>query len=145
MITEHIFAWHFKKVPRRSDARHRRSSSSMRADDESQKNGETKRTFASRRATASLAISSPFATLFFFFRLDATSNPKLENFPYKKKARDDDAGRRSGRCRPASREGFSKESARSIDDARSERRRPFPFLPGGGFLVRGASRFGVRC
>ncbi len=99
------------------------------------KNGETKRIFASRRATASLAISSPFATLIFFFRLDATSNPKLENFPYQKKARDDDAGRRSGRCRPASREGFSKESARSIDDARSERRRPFPFLPGGGFLV----------
>ena len=133
MITEHIFAWHFKKVPRRSDARHRRSSSSMRADDESQKNGETKRTFASRRATASLAISSPFATLFFFFRLDATSNPKLENFPYKKKARDDDP------------RGVFERIRGAFDDARLERRRPFPFLPGGGFLVRGASRFGVRC
>ena len=142
MITEHIFAWHFKKVPRRSDARHRRSSSSMRADDESQKNGETKRTFASRRATASLAISSPFATLFFFFRLDATSNPKLENFPYKKKARDDDAGRRmSSRVE----RGFFERIRGAFDDARLERRRPFPFLPGGGFLVRGASHFGVRC
>tara|TARA_B100000401_G_scaffold95206_1_gene60996 strand:- start:368 stop:685 length:318 start_codon:yes stop_codon:yes gene_type:complete len=105
----------------------------MRADDESQKNGETKRTFASRRATASLAISSPFATLFFFFRLDATSNPKLENFPYKKKARDDDP------------RGVFERIRGAFDDARLERRRPFPFLPGGGFLVRGASRFGVRC
>jgi len=138
LITEHIFAWHFKKVPRRSDARHRRSSSSMRADDESQKNGETKRTFASRRATASLAISSPFATLFFFFRLDATSNPKLENFPYQKKGARRRRRGSSDVVPRRSREGFSKEF--------SERRRPFPFLPGGGgFLVRGASRFGVRC
>ena len=127
MITEHIFAWHFKKVPRRSDARHRRSSSSMRADDESQKNGETKRTFASRRATASLAISSPFATLFFFFRLDATRVPiqPIGKFPLPKKGTRRRRGSSLGPMSSRVERGVERIRASMMRVRRSESR-PFP-------------------
>ena len=128
----HYCAWRLKKVPAAVGCT-APGDRPLRcgADDESQKTGNSAPSRSTRDCFSGHLFSFRHAVLLFSTRRDPIRN---WYFPLqKKKARDDDP------------RGVFERIRGAFDDARLERRRPFPFLPGGGFLVRGASRFGVRC